>query len=151
MARVDLATIKAWSEASKLNIQTIDNELLNQLEEEVLGRIGGTYDTSVWTTSSNTPLLIRTIFAKLYVSWFYNRAYSEDNDTPNIYAGKLGENAEMLVQGILDGSIVVPGTTSPTGGNPSFFPNDASSSMDPRDFPEDPSVGPAKFSMNQAF
>jgi hypothetical protein len=77
------------------------------------------------------------------------RQYSEDVGTQeNTYALKLDANAEMLIAGILDGSIEIPGTISTTT-DPAYYPTDASSAQDPTDL--DPSLGPAKFSMTTVF
>jgi hypothetical protein len=151
MARITSADAQGWGERTKLNLGALDTDLLDQIESEVLARIHSVYDTSLWTTPSNTPRLIRTIIAKMYVSWFYNRQYSENQIDTNDYATRLANNAEMLITGILDGTIEIPdpGVTPTTSQVASFYPNDASSAQEPTI--DDPSLGPAKFSMGKVF
>ena len=151
MARISLPEARAWAEPTKLKIDTLDNNLLALLEEEVLGQLQGVLDISTWVDQNTTPRLIRTIISKLYVSWFYRRQYSEDTDAKNPYAQDLAANANMLIAGLIAGTIEIPGTTTNDITSPLFYPTDASSLLDPRDFPDDPSVGPAKFSMTTVF
>lgn len=159
MARITVAEAQAWVEGTKFRISpnqssfnTADAALLEQLEAEVLARIAPAYDTTIqagWTSSANTPTLVKVIIAKTFVAWAYRRQYSEDlSDADAQYSLKLEANAETLIQGILDGSVEVPGVTS-NAGSPTFYPTDASSAADPTW--DDPSLGPNKFSMNTVF
>lgn len=140
---------QGWGERTKLDLSTLDASLLTQIEAEVLGRLNSAYDTTVWTSDSNTPALIKVIISKMYVSWFYDRQYSENQDQGNDYAALLRQNAEMLITGILDGTIEIPGLPTTGSGTPSYYPNDASSALEPT--ADDPSLGPAKFSMGKTF
>lgn len=152
MARITQAQAQAWAEATKFTIASIatapNSDLLAQLESEIIARISSSVDTSGWTDATNTPVLVQTAIAKLFVAWAYRRAYSESiSDTDAAYAAKLEANSELIVQGIVDGTIEVPGTTSTA--IPVFYPTDASSAMDPTF--DDSSLGPNAFSMGQVF
>ena len=151
MARITAAEAQGWGERTKLDLRALDTDLLDQIEEEVLARINTVYDTSTWLTPATTPRLIRVILAKMYVCWFYDRQYSENQDEGNDYAALLRTNAEMLITGILDGTIEIPGPgiTPLSPQVASFYPNDISSAQTPT--AEDPSLGPAKFSMGKVF
>jgi hypothetical protein len=150
MPRIEAIDAQGWGEPTKLDLSTLDLYLLNQIETEVLGRLSGAFTTTTWTNSSNTPALVKVIIAKMYVSWFYDRQYSENQDEGNDYAAMLRANAEMLITGLLDGTIELPEAEAPSNaGKPAFYPNDASSAMEPT--PEDRSLGPAKFSMGKVF
>jgi|SRR6185503_19134541 len=151
MPRITTADAQGWGERTKLKLSTLDTDLLDQIESEILARINSVYDTSLWTDESNTPRLIRTIISKMYVSWIYNRQYSENQSETNEYAKLLIDNAEMLITGILDGTIEIvdPGVIPTTAQVASFYPNDVSSAQLPT--AEDPSLGPAKFSMGKVF
>jgi len=128
-------------------LAALDTNLLDQLESELIGRIEGYgVDVSSWTDDTNTPPLVQTIIAKKYVSWLIDRQYSEDEDL-NAYAARLDANAEALMLGISNGEILLPGEDE--GGQPSFYPNDISSAQTPT--ADDPSLGPAKFSMGTIF
>ena len=149
MARITPNEAQAWGEQTKLNLSTLDTYLLASIEEEVLTRIQPVYDTVGWVDPSTTPRLVRVIIAKMYVSWFYDRQYSENQSEGNDYAAMLRQNAEMLIVGITDGTIEIPGEPSSAIQQPSFYPNDASSALSPTF--DDPSLGPAKFSMGGIF
>jgi len=147
--RITAAEAQGWGERTKLNLSTLDTDLCVQIEEEVLSRLGTVYDTSTWVDPTTTPRLVRVIIAKLYVAWFYDRQYSENQDQGNDYAALLRNNAEMLMTGLLDGTIEIPNTPADNPQQAAFYPNDASSAMEPT--AEDPSLGPAKFSMGKMF
>ena len=150
MARITPDDAQGWGESTKLDLSTLDASLLNQLEEEVLSRLNSVYITSSWLDSNTTPSLVKVIISKLYVAWFYDRAYSENQVEGNDYAVMLRANAEMLMSGLIDGTIDIPGVpVAGSGLGPAFYPNDASSAMVPT--PEDPSLGPAYFSMGKTF
>lgn len=149
--RITVNEVTAWFESTKLPSFTDftgrDLELLNHLEEEVLQRIQSAHDTTGWTNNTNTPKIVRTVIAKMFASWFYERQYSEDGET-NTYSKRLQDNANTLIDGILDGTIPIDDTPA-TIGQPIFYPNDASSALEPTK--DDSSLGPNKFSMGQVF
>jgi hypothetical protein len=149
---IDPADAQAWLEATKTNINnTLDTVLVTEVQETVLRKIDGTYDLSTCVSPATTPELLRTIIAMEYASRYYARAYSEDNDQVNRYALTLKNDAEALIVGILNGAISLPGVP-PLGGNPGspiFYPTDASSAQCPTH--NDPSLGPAAFSMGKVF
>lgn len=149
MARVTLTEVQGWLDPVKLTLASLDTELLAQLEEEILGRLAVAYDTSAWTTDSNTPKLIRTIIAKTYASYHYDKVYSEDQEEGNDYAARLNANAEMLIMGLIEGRIVIPGTETETSRGPSYFPSNASSALEPTD--DNPEWGGPYFSMSKRF
>lgn len=149
MARISIQQAAAWAEKTKLNITELDTDLLTQIEDQVLGMLAGGFDTSTWLDSSSTPPIVQQILSMLYVSWFYNRQYSEDQEHVNVYATLLRAEAESLIVGLLDGSITMPGQPESTEASPSFYPNDASTAADPTS--DDTSLGPASFSMGTVF
>lgn len=152
--RVTVEEVRALAERTKLKIETLDTELLLHMEEEVIDRLSAQIDAvtiASWVDVATTPKLIRTIISRKYFAWFYFRQYSEDVGTSeNTYANKLDASAEMLLAGILDGSIIIPGITTDIS-TITFYPTDASTATDPKDVPSDPSVGPAAFSMTTTF
>lgn len=158
MARITPVEAQGWGERTKLDLSTLDTALCTQIEEEVLSRISSIYDTTTWLDQTSTPRLIRVIIAKMYVAWFYDRQYSENQDQGNDYAKLLKDNAEMLITGIIDGTITIPGTTQDSNSLPGYYPSDASSALTEQNnimiagtnIP-DTSIGPSKFSMGQRF
>jgi hypothetical protein len=149
MARITLAQAQGWAELTKLELPALDLALLNQLESEILARLGSAVAISTWIDDTTTPELVQTIIAKTYVSWAYNRQYSENQSESNDYANLLLQNAEMLITGIVEGTIEIPNVPGIGSGTPAFYPNDASSAMEPT--ADDMSLGPAKFSMGKVF
>jgi len=149
MARITVHQAQAWSEKTKLPITDLDTDLLTQVENQVLGMLAGGFDTSTWLDSSTTPPIVQQILSMLYVSWFYNRQYSEDQEHVNVYATLLRAEAESLIQGLLDGSITMPGQPESTESAPTFYPTDASSAQQPTF--DDMSLGDASFSMGRLF
>ena len=149
MARITLADAQGWAEGTKMTLSSLDVSLLGQLETEILSRIGGAVDSTTWIDDATTPDIVKVIIAKTYVSWVYNRQYSENQTEGNDYAALLLLNAEALIAGIIDGTIEIPGVPATGSGVPAFYPNDASSALEPTF--DDPSLGPAKFSMGKVF
>src|ERR1051325_10311267 len=149
MTLITVADVRGWVEATKLDIQTLDLNFLPQLEAEILARLGTVFATSGWVDPASTPLLIKVIIAKSYAAWTYKKAYSENQSTTNDYAVELKANAEMLIDGLLDGTIELPGVTPISDQSAAFYPTDPSSAMEPT--PDDLSLGPARFSMGKVF
>lgn len=155
MARVTIPELQAWVEGTKLTFgQSLPTPLANllvQIEEEVIVRIDtSAYDTSTWVDETTTPRIVRVAIAKKFVAWVYRRQYSEDiGDSDASYSAQLEANAETLIQGIVDGSIEIPDEPATNAGSPIFYPTDESSASCPTW--DDPSLGPAKFSMNSVF
>jgi hypothetical protein len=155
VARVTVRELNAWVERTKMNFSTPlpqdQSDLLEQIEEEVLARINtSAYDTTTWIDETSTPRLVRVAIAKKFVAWAYRRQYSEDlGDNDASYAAQIEANADTIINGIVDGSIEIPSEPATNAGSPVFYPTDESSASDPTW--DDPSLGPAKFSMNQVF
>lgn len=152
MARVTVSEIQAWLEPTKLTLGPLsatDQELLLHLEEEVLVRLTSVYTVTTWTDETNTPKIVRTIISKKFASWVVDKKYSENQEEGNDYAARLDANAEMLLTGLTENIIEIPGETASNPNTPSFYPTDASSAMEPTR--DDPSLGPARFSMGKVF
>lgn len=149
MAHITPDDAQGWAESTKLDLSTLDDSLEAQISTEIISRLASVYTTTSWVDENTTPDLVKVIIAKTYVAWFYDRAYSENQDEGNDYAALLRGNAEMLMTGLLDGTIDIPGVTPVGSGVPGYYPNDASSALTPT--AEDPSLGPAKFSMGKVF
>src|SRR5882724_2614755 len=147
MQRIRVEDAQAWSERTKLTITQLDADLATQIETRVLARLTVAYPDSVgtWVSSDTTPQIVKTVISMLYVAWFYDRQYSEEQQSLNDYAVLLRSEAETLILGIIDGSIVIPGVLVPTIDSPAYYPTDASSALQPTSL--DSSLGDAAFSM----
>lgn len=149
MPRIAVEDVQAWVESTKLSPQALDLDHLDQLETEILARLQSVYDTTTWIDKTTTPRLVQVIIAKKYAGWMYDKYYSENQSQASDYAKMVKDNGEMLISGILDGTIEIPGVTSSNPQEASFYPNDYSSSQTPTS--EDPSLGPAQFSLGKFF
>lgn len=150
MARVQLSEVQAWLEPAKLTLATLDTELLSQLEEEVLVQLSPQYSVGLWTTPETTPKIVRVIIAKTYASFYIDRAYSENQDGGNDYAARLMANANMLLTGLIGGSIDIPDVPATNSSSaPSFFPTDVSSALQPTS--DNPEFGGPYFSLGRVF
>lgn len=150
MARVQLSEVQAWLEAAKLTLVTLDEELLSQLEEEILVQLSPTYSVGSWISPVTTPKIVRVVIAKTYASFVIDRAYSENQDGGNDYAARLMANANMLMTGLMNGSIDIPDVPANNSqSSPSFFPTDVSSSQEPTS--ENPEFGGPYFSLGRVF
>lgn len=154
MARITVAEANAWSEPTKLTLTpttfNADAELEQQIASQILSRLMGTFDTSTWTSETTTPKIVRTIIAMYFVSWIYDRAYSDDAEA-NAYAALLRQYADANIAGLIAGQIDLeefPDANVGVG-SPSFFPTDASSARVAT--PEAPSDGPPSFTMGTVF
>ena len=152
MARITLPDAQAWAENTKLPFGVLDTNLLNQVESQVISKLQscGIDITLIatWVDALTTPDLVKSIISMLYVSWYYDRQYSEEQTEGNDYAKLLRDHAAMLLQGVCDGSIEIPG--APTiAGKPAFFPTDESSSQQPTCL--NPEFGGPYFNMSRGF
>jgi hypothetical protein len=148
MAIISLADANAWADGSKLNITVLDVALEAAQTAEVFARLSNVYAVSGWTSSANTPDLVRKIIAMLYMGWFYQRTYSDDEAT-NSYGLMLIAQAERLLDGLEDGTLTIDGAAPSTSAGilstATFYPTDASSAVPPTF--DDSSLGDAKFTM----
>lgn len=150
--RIVLADGQAWAESTKLPFSSLDTNLLNQVETQVITKLTSCgVDTDIiatWTNPTNTPEIVKSIIAMSYVAWYYDRQYSEEQTEGNDYAALLREHAKMLLQGICDGTIEIPDVPS-LAGKPAFFPTDESSASQPTEL--EPELGGPYFNMSRGF
>jgi hypothetical protein len=149
MTCIDVDDAQAWCEPTKLQVTQLDARLVVQVETQVLGRLGAGFDTATWVSTTTTPQIIKSIISMFYVSWLYDRQYSEEQESGNDYAALLRSQAETLLIGVINGSIDVPGTPGTTSEGPSFYPTDESSLLCPTNL--DSSLGPAAFTTGDRF
>jgi hypothetical protein len=149
MGRVTLSEVAAWVDPAKIPLTALDQELLSHLEEEVLVQLVPQYNVSTWLSPETTPKIVRVIIAKTYASFYIDRAYAENQDVGNDYAARLMANANMLITGLVGGSIQIPEIPPDNPSSASFYPNDASSAQTPTS--DDPSLGGPWFSLGRVF
>lgn len=108
--------------------KTVENLSLDDLlresdlaQEYIIGKLKTRFDTSEWTTSSNTPTLVKTCIAMLIAAWRYRVLYTETTDE-NMFANTLENRVNKTIMGMMDGSIAVG--TEIKQQLEFFFPND---------------------------
>jgi hypothetical protein len=150
MSNITVEEAQVWCQRTKLSLGSLDGGLEAQIVSTVLARLGTAYDTSTWLTTHTTPMVVKTIIAMYYAAWMHNKQYADDNDDTNAYADKLMQMADAALANLLDGTTEIPGVDPIVdSGAPSYYPTDASSAMPAT--VEDPSLGPAAFSMSTIF
>lgn len=152
MSFITLEEAQTWGENTKLRLGSLEDGLVTQVATQVLSRIALAYNVTGWTSNTNTPSLVRSVIAMMYVSWLYDRTYSEDEPNSNAWAVRLAEMADALIEGIVSGTIdLTDDDTTGTlqGTSASYYPTDASSAQVPTSL--DPSLGPARFTMGVVF
>jgi hypothetical protein len=159
MAHINVSEAQSFLENTKANLVSLDAVLESEFATYVLGRLADTYldpafGVQTWVDPTTTPQLVRMAIAMLYAGWFYDRQFSEESEGTT-YGQMLKTDAEVLIEGIVSGSILLmelqpnQAETAPT-----FYPTDASSTTDAlinNTNPDDMSLGPAKFGMSQVF
>jgi hypothetical protein len=120
------------------------DEIYEDIERIIRGNLAGQIDSSemaTWLTPDTTPKLIRAIGGRLGAAFIYRRRYSEDSlDDPEYAQFKYNE-AMMMIQGIIDGTLVLEEVPLEVGlalTTDMFYPND-------------PLTDPPKFSINSVF
>jgi hypothetical protein len=150
MAHITVADAQAWAQPTKLDLDNVlDGDLEGQVSTQILARVATAYDTSSWLTTATTPALVKSIIAMYYIAWLYERLYSDDNTDENAYAVKLMQWAEDLLTNIISGVTPIGVVPANDQSSPAFYPTDVSSASEPTE--DDPSLGPASFSMGQVF
>ncbi|MDP7579556.1 MAG: hypothetical protein QGF12_08500 [SAR202 cluster bacterium] len=152
MAIFTLGQVNAWLDPTKAQIAALEGELEGVVTSKVLGSLEKRFDTSVWTTTSNTPELVQQTCALAYAGAIYSRAYSEDiTGITDTYGIKLSADAEVMLEGILDGTYELRDLTGYTNPDqPQFYPTDSSTTLYDTD-PSSKNATPMVFRMNQVF
>lgn len=103
---IDVADIKAWLDATKTEVTAIEGALAGQIASQVLGVVSSRYNTGTWLTAATTPLLIKRVISMFYAGYFYHRTFSNDSE-PGAYGDRLLADAQILLDGIANGTITV--------------------------------------------
>jgi hypothetical protein len=150
VANVTLEEVNAWGDGTKLLLSDLDIELEAAQASQVLASLSRVYDISTWINETMTPSLVRKIIAMMYMGWYYQKTYSEDEST-NSYGLMLLGQADSLLQGLVAGTLEIPGGVVPatidSTQSPLYYPTDASSALEPTT--DDPSLGGPAFTMGK--
>jgi hypothetical protein len=142
-----LDQVNQWL-GSKLALVVIPLDLEEAATARVKSVLASRYDTSTWTTPTNTPTQVRTVISLYTAAWAYDRQYAEDAVDVRSYGSKLEERAGWLLQSIVDSGI--QGVTPTSGGQPLFWPTDAATDLGAED-PTNPDAAPRFFEAKAVF
>lgn len=150
MTHIIVQDAQVYTDNTKLAIASLDADLESSVVTEIFAVLSSAYNTSIWLDVSTTPKLVKKVLAMTYVGYYFKRTYSEE-DLPSSYGNQLLDDAARIAAGIVNGSLTLIDAVAPATNTsqPSFFPNDASSILQPT--PNDRSLGGARFSMNKVF
>jgi len=129
MALITTDDVQAWLSTDRLQLEVTD-ELAEEptVSAEVLSRVSAIgHDVSGWTTPSTTPTTIKNIVSLRVAAYRILKKYA-DQDEESAYAVRLLNWAEDMLNGVLDGTVVITG--DPLASNttiPTFYPTDTSS------------------------
>lgn len=147
MPLVSLDDINVFLPTDKIEALNADDDAsVLDAERIVKSKLSGTFSPTVlasWTTAANTPQTIRAIAGRLAAALYYSRTFSEESTQAPQYSQNLYNEAMDMLNGVADGSIVLPEVATvdqPSIGNltsDDFLPNDNSSA--------------AKFTMDQVW
>lgn len=136
MPIVDDADVQVHLPYDKLKIEEIPDDLAKcklDTERIVRGYLAGVIPSAtmaLWLTPDDVPEVIRAAAGRLCAALIYRLRYSEQSlDDPQFAQNKYNEAMGML-QGIIDGTIIVDGIITVEFGNTYFWPND--STVEPR-------------------
>ncbi len=104
MARTTIAEVQVWISDNRVTVASGD--LLDQIEDYVLGRLESTHDTSGWADDTDTPDLVRQVIALLDAEAKFRKDYSDQEDELP-YADKLGMMAEARLEQIIGGQLTL--------------------------------------------
>lgn len=143
MAIVSDDDVQVHLPADKLKIEEIPDDLIKcklDTERIVRGYLAGVIpaaDMALWVDPGDVPEVIRAAAGRLCAALIYRLRYSEQSlDDPQFAQTKYNEAMAML-QGIIDGNIIVDGVVTVQFDDTYFWPND--------------STGEPKFAMDGRF
>jgi hypothetical protein len=108
---IDLTDVNAWLEQVKTQVVEVEDALAGQLADTVIGAVSQRYSVGSWVDPESTPLLIRRIISMFYAGYFYHRTFS-NNSEPGVYGDRLLADAQILLDGVANGTISIPADVS---------------------------------------
>lgn len=145
MAIISVTDVTNWLKASKYQVEGLDEELADVEGTYVLGRLAARYDTTGWVTEAVTPKLVQMVIGMLVAADEYERAVAQDDPDDN-YGTRLRQRAELLLTGLLDGSVSVVEVPEEA-----VSEEDLSVSFYPRDLQDEDILQARRFAIGQVF
>lgn len=103
--------VNAWLEQQKTQVTEIEDALAGQIADTVIGSVSQRYRVGSWLAPESTPLLIKRIISMFYAGYFYHRTFSNDSE-PGVYGDRLLADAQVLLDGVVNGTINIPSDVS---------------------------------------
>ena len=132
MPIVDDPDVQVHLPYDKLKIEEIPDDLAKcklDTERIVRGYLAGVIPSAtmaLWLEPTDVPEVIRAAAGRLCAALIYRLRYSEQSlDDPQFAQNKYNE-AMLMLQGIIDGSVIVDGIVTTQFDSSYFLPNDAS-------------------------
>lgn len=117
MPLVNDADVQIHLPVDKLKVEEIPDDRARAYEDAeriIRGHLAGVFDPLVlaaWDEPEDTPPEIRAVAGRLAAAKIYRVRYSENSlDDPG-YAQTLYNEAMLMIQGIIDGDIILTGVT----------------------------------------
>ena len=131
MPIVDDPDVQVHLPVDKLKIEEIPDDLAKcklDTERIVRGYLAGVIPAAtmaLWLTPDDVPEVIRAAAGRLCAALIYRVRYSEQSLDDPEFAQVLYDQAMAMLQGIIDGDIIVDGVVTSQFDNTYFFPNDS--------------------------
>lgn len=133
MPLVDDGDVQIHLPVDKLKVEEIPDDKAKAYEDAeriVKGYLSGVFTPVTlagWDTPENTPPQIRAVAGRFAAALIYRVRYSESSLDDPTYAQNKYNEAMAMLQGIIDGSIVLEGVDEPAleFTDEWFFPTDA--------------------------
>lgn len=145
--------IQQWIQDDRLQVSDVDPSLESSAFSRVEGALSLRYDTTTWTTSTNTPALVRSVISMLMAAWIINRSHAEVTADVDSYGIHLESSALELLGALADGSITIGDniTSTYSTGQPVFWPTDLATTVAEEDGWDAEGAAPLMFTTGKVF
>lgn len=136
MPIIDDPDVQVHLPVDKLQVELIPDDLAKcklDTERIVRGMLAGVIpagDMALWLEPEDVPEVIRAAAGRLCAALIYRLRYSEQSLNDPQFAQIKYDEAMAMLQGIIDGTIIVDGVVTSQFNNTYFWPND--STVEPR-------------------
>lgn len=109
MATITTDMANAWVDKSKLTIPAIDSMLESQIVAQVFSKLGVKYDTTLWTSTENTPSLVQSVVSMIYAGMTYIQAFAIDytSNSSDLYGNQLIADANKIIDSVVSGQVAL--------------------------------------------
>lgn len=129
MAVIAVSDVNQWLGTNKLEIASMPTELAESQEKYVFGKLYSVYSEHVdgWTTTANTPALVKAVVSMRVAGHIYIRQYAEEASNWAAYGMFLLRESDKWIDQLNSGALDIEDIDFPTLNQPAFYPDDAAS------------------------